>query len=67
MTANRHSEITRTIEADKEGLIEHLREALGRHEHTHLRSPSEAWAAGWNRGLEFAIGVLEDWDGKVPS
>lgn len=60
-------EITRTIQADREGLIEHLREALNHRQTCPTRSPKEAFQAGWRRGLEYAIGVLEDWDGKVPS
>ncbi len=61
-------EITRNITADKEGLIEYLREAQSSmaNQRTTIRSPQKAFASGYRAGLEYAIGVLEDWDGVTP-
>jgi hypothetical protein len=56
------SKVTRTIRADKEGVIEYLRQQLEHGHTTNIRSPKLAYTTGYREGLEFAIGVLEDWE-----
>lgn len=61
----RRSTIKRTITADKAGIIEHLREqrqiVVAQAATCETRRERDR-KAGERDGLDFAIGVLEDWD-----
>jgi hypothetical protein len=58
-------EITRHIKADKAGIIEMLQERINVELHTlpHTTTQKEkARKKAFAAGIEYAIGVLEDWD-----